>query len=320
MWGKSKSFCQSAYCALLHVPLSNPVSRFFPFPPTEGQQHFFTEVARFLQNRNQRDVMILTGYAGTGKTTTMSALVQSLPSFGYKSVLLAPTGRAAKVLGNYTGKRALTIHKKIYRKRAALSPDWASQLGRNEHTDTLFIVDEASMINAGRDERGNSSLLHDLVRYVYNDNNCRLLLVGDTAQLPPVGTLRSAALNAGFMRDEFGLQVFRTSLTEVLRQQSSSGILFNATAVRDMIRRGNEGFPLIQTRGFKDIFRLGGERLIEGINYAYGKYGAENTLIVCRSNKNANLYNQQIRGRILYREDEGPRGVRGALCVGRLLD
>ncbi|MBE7176011.1 MAG: AAA family ATPase, partial [Mucilaginibacter polytrichastri] len=286
------------------MPVSPSFSRFFAHTPTEGQQQFFTQLPAFLAAGAPRNVMILRGYAGTGKTTALSALVKMLPGYGYRSVLLAPTGRAAKVLGNYTGRKALTIHKKIYRKRVAMSPDFSGKLGRNDHADTLFIVDEASMINAESGGAGYSSLLHDLVRYVYNGRNCRLLLVGDTAQLPPVGSADSLALQAGYLKMEFDLAVYQTELTEVLRQQQASGILYNATQIRDLIRTQFEGFPQLHTKGFKDIFRLGGDRLIEGLHYAYGKYGMENTLVICRSNKNANLYNQQIRGRILYREDE----------------
>lgn len=282
----------------------NAVSRYFSYPPTDGQQHFFNEVVRFLAAGAVRNAMILTGYAGTGKTTTLSALVKALPAYNFKYVLLAPTGRAAKVLGNYTGRKAFTIHKKIYRKKSSVTPDFSSNLGRNEHADTLFIVDEASMISAERGDNGQSSLLYDLIRYVYNGRNCRLLLVGDTAQLPPVGTLNSAALQPEYLRNHFDLQVFTAQLTEVLRQESASGILYNATHIRQLIQDKVEGFPHIHTKGFKDIFRLGGERLIEGLNYAYNKYGMENTLVICRSNKNANMYNQQIRNRILYREDE----------------
>ena len=246
---------------------------------------------------------ILKGYAGTGKTTVLGALVKALKKYDYKSVLLAPTGRAAKVITSYSGKKAFTIHKRIYRKKSAINIDAAFALGENMATDTLFIVDEASMIS---DEAGNnlSTLLYDLVRYVYNEKNCKLLLVGDTAQLPPVGSEHSPALDAALMKAEFKLDVYSYEMTDVLRQQKDSGILYNVTAIREIIRTGNIAQPRIVTKGYKDVYRMTGERLEEGLEYAYRKYGHDNTLIICRSNKNAILYNRQIRARILYREEE----------------
>jgi ATP-dependent exoDNAse (exonuclease V) alpha subunit len=233
----------------------------------------------------------------------LGALVKALKQYNYRSVLLAPTGRAAKVITNYSGKKAFTIHKRIYRKKAALTMDDGFAIADNLASDTLFIVDEASMIS---DEpiAGRASLLFDLLRYVYNDKNCKLVLVGDTAQLPPVGSDTSPALSEKIMQDKFGLTVFKYEMTDVLRQQKDSGILFNATEIRDLIRKEDIVAPQIITRGYKDVFRMTGERLPEGLEYAYRKYGYDRTLIICRSNKNANLYNGQIRNRILYREEE----------------
>lgn len=259
---------------------------------------------KFLSSVNEDECFILKGYAGTGKTTLISALVKVLPKMKLKSVLLAPTGRAAKVISNYSGKKAFTIHKKIYRKKVAASPEMNFVLGDNIMENTLFIVDEASMISDQVHDYSRQSLLQDLISYVYNGKNCRLMLVGDTAQLPPVGSAISPALNKQFVSDEFRLSVFTYELTDVVRQEKESGILFNATQLRELVRKGEEVFPKFKIKGYKDIFRMTGERLVEGLNYAYDKYGMENTIVICRSNKNANAYNQNIRNRILYREEE----------------
>ena len=259
---------------------------------------------KFLSSVNEDECFILKGYAGTGKTTLISALVKVLPKMKLKSVLLAPTGRAAKVISNYSGRKAFTIHKKIYRKKVAASPEMNFVLGDNIMENTLFIVDEASMISDQVHDYSRQSLLQDLISYVYNGKNCKLMLVGDTAQLPPVGSAISPALNGQFVSDQFRLKVFTYELTDVVRQEKESGILFNATQLRELVRKGEEVFPKFKIRGYKDIFRMTGERLVEGLNYAYDKYGMENTIVICRSNKNANAYNQNIRNRILYREEE----------------
>jgi exodeoxyribonuclease-5 len=258
----------------------------------------------FLPSTNADDCFILKGYAGTGKTTLISALVKVLPRLKLKSVLLAPTGRAAKVITNYSGKKAFTIHKKIYRKKVAASPEMNFVLGDNIMENTLFIVDEASMISDQVHDYSRQSLLQDLISYVYNGKNCKLMLVGDTAQLPPVGSDISPALDKLFVSEQFRLNVFTYELTDVVRQEKESGILFNATQLRELVRKGEEVFPKFNIKGYKDIFRMTGERLVEGLNYAYDKYGMENTIVICRSNKNANAYNQNIRNRILYREEE----------------
>jgi len=272
--------------------------------PTSQQREVFVMLEKFLSSVNEDECFILKGYAGTGKTTLISALVKVLPKMKLKSVLLAPTGRAAKVISNYSGKKAFTIHKKIYRKKIAASPEMNFVLGDNIMENTLFIVDEASMISDQVHDYSRQSLLQDLISYVYNGKNCKLMLVGDTAQLPPVGSAISPALNEQFVSDQFRLKVFTYELTDVVRQEKESGILFNATQLRELIRKGEEVFPKFKIRGYKDIFRMTGERLVEGLNYAYDKYGMENTIVICRSNKNANAYNQNIRNRILYREEE----------------
>ncbi|WP_345330443.1 ATP-dependent DNA helicase [Mucilaginibacter defluvii] len=280
------------------------IQKAFPFEPTEQQNELFGVLHRFLLSDVGDECFILKGYAGTGKTTIVGALVKALRSYNYKYVLLAPTGRAAKVITAYSGRKAYTIHKRIYRKKSALNVDEGFSIAENMASNTIFIVDEASMIS---DEAGGNnyrSLLYDLVNYVYNTNNCKLMLVGDTAQLPPVGSADSPALDIPLMKDRFGLTIFHYELTDVLRQQKNSGILYNVTNVRNQIRLEDTRIPRITTKGYKDVFRMGSDRLEDGLNYAYSKYGSDSTLIICRSNKNANLYNRQIRGRILWREEE----------------
>jgi ATP-dependent exoDNAse (exonuclease V) alpha subunit len=286
------------------VPLIDHISKSFPYEPTSQQQELFGKLHTFLLSDDGDECFILKGYAGTGKTTVLSALVKALPNYNLKSVLLAPTGRAAKVITNYSGKKAFTIHKRIYRKKSALNVDESFMIADNLSANTLFIIDEASMISDELTGNNRETLLHDLVNYVYNTKNCKLMLVGDTAQLPPVGADDSPALDEKLMKDQFGLAIHAYELTDVLRQQKDSGILFNVTKVRDIIREGKENMPQIVTKGYKDVFRMGSEMLEEGLNYAYSKYGYDSTLIICRSNKNANLYNRQIRGRILMREEE----------------
>jgi len=284
--------------------VSDNIQKAFPHEATPQQLELFGKLHSFLVSDNGDECFILKGYAGTGKTTVLGALVKALRSYNFKSVLLAPTGRAAKVITAYSGRKAFTIHKKIYRKKTAFNVDEGFLLGDNINENTLFIVDEASMISDEIGINHRASLLYDLINYVYNTKNCKLMLVGDTAQLPPVGSDDSPALDAVLMKKKFGLDVFTYELTDVLRQQKDSGILFNVTKVRDIIRKGKQNMPQIVTKGYKDIYRMGGDMLEEGLNYAYGKYGNDNTLIICRSNKNANAYNMQIRGRILYREEE----------------
>jgi exodeoxyribonuclease-5 len=286
------------------MPSSDQIAKAFPHEPTAQQTELFGRLHQFLLSDNGDECFILKGYAGTGKTTVVGALVKALRHYSYKSVLLAPTGRAAKVITAYSGRKAFTIHKRIYRKKSAMNLDDPFKLADNIATDTLFIVDEASMISDEVSGFNRHTLLHDLVSYVYNTKNCKLVLVGDTAQLPPVGSENSPALDFALMKKTFALDIFSFELTDVLRQEKGSGILLNVTAMREIIRQGDVRTPGIITKGYKDVYRMTGERLEEGLNYAYNKYGYDNTLIICRSNKNANLYNQQIRGRILYREEE----------------
>jgi ATP-dependent exoDNAse (exonuclease V) alpha subunit len=280
------------------------INKAFPHEPTAQQAELFSLLHNFLLKDSEDECFILKGYAGTGKTTVLGALVKALKNYNYKSVLLAPTGRAAKVITGYSGRKAYTIHKRIYRKKSALNVDESFMIADNLAVNTLFIIDEASMVSDQLSGNNRDTLLNDLVKYVYNKKNCKLMLVGDTAQLPPVGSDESPALDERLMKAEFGLTIFSYELTDVLRQQKDSGILHNVTRIRDIIRQGKEVMPQIVTKGYTDVFRMTGERLEEGLEYAYNKYGNENTLIICRSNKNANLYNKQIRARLLWREEE----------------
>ena len=284
----------------------------YQYNPTAEQLIFCREMASFLRRQLDQQCFILRGYAGTGKTTSVGALVKVMPRFSYRTVLLAPTGRAAKVMSNYTGRKALTIHKKIYRKRSAVGIDMTFQLAPNLAEHTLFIVDEASMIADEWNTHTGSSFLKDLMEFVYNGKNCAIVFVGDTAQLPPVGSIESPALNKDYISNKFGLQVTAVELKEVVRQEKKSGILANATMLRRLINDAEAKesddekleLPQFITKSYKDIFRMTGVKLVEGLEYAYNKFGIENSLVVCRSNKSANVYNQQIRARLLYREEE----------------
>ncbi|SMG10316.1 ATP-dependent DNA helicase [Sphingobacterium psychroaquaticum] len=279
----------------------------FHWPPTVQQSAAFALLEEFLSVFHPLHCFILKGYAGTGKTTIISALVKTLPHIRKRSVLLAPTGRAAKVMSHYAGRKAFTIHKKIYRKKSAASIDMDFVLAENLHEDTLFIIDEASMISDDGVQFFSRSLLDDLIRYVRTGKNCSLMFVGDIAQLPPVGMVESPALDPAHLSANYHLQVFHYELQEVVRQKQESGILFNATRIRDDIReeqQDNLNFPQIQTKGFHDIFRMNGDRLIEGLHYSYDNFDIENTIVICRSNRSANLYNKHIRNQILFREEE----------------
>ena len=284
--------------------------KYFPMQPTPQQSEALEQLFTFISGTSKEpSCFVLKGYAGTGKTTIISTLVKALPALRMNTVLLAPTGRAAKVITSYSQKSAFTIHKKIYRKKVAGTPDLDFELADNMHKNALFIVDEASMISNERISYSKNSLLEDLIKYVLSGENCRLLLVGDVAQLPPVGLVESPALAPAVLSANFDLKVFHYELTDVVRQQKSSGILYNATKIREQIRFDDQPkdalkYPRMTIKGYPDIFKMTGERLEEGLNYAYQKYGMENTLVICRSNQNANLYNQHIRNRVLYREEE----------------
>ena len=271
--------------------------------PTPEQHATLQTFATFMTDRDEQVVMVLRGSAGTGKTTLASAIVRGMLAMKQKLVLMAPTGRAAKVFSNYSGTPAYTIHRRIYRQKTAADLS-AFSLGFNAAQDTLFIVDEASMI-----ANADTPLLDDLIRFVYNYKNCRLLLIGDRAQLPPVGEEESPALMAHVLRG-YGMKVYEADLTEVLRQAEDSGILWNATEVRCMMADGRCELPKIRLDGFPDIVSVPGDELIESLASSFSHVGMDETLVVTRSNKRANIYNQGIRNTVLDREDELCRGDR----------
>lgn len=279
----------------------------FLYKPTFEQEKAVKSLADFLVSRQAESVFLLKGYAGTGKTSLIGALVKTLDQLEQKCVLLAPTGRAAKVFSHYAQHSAYTIHKKIYRQRSFSNDVDNFSLDDNLHQHTLFIVDEASMIaNDGLSGAvfGTGRLLDDLMQYVYAGQGCRLMLIGDSAQLPPVGEEESPALSPDRLKG-YGLEVHGALLTEVVRQMHDSGILWNATELRHYIAE-EEFFslPTIRTEGFPDIRTVSGNELIDIINDCYDRTGMDETIVICRSNKRANIYNKGIRNTILYREDE----------------
>lgn len=279
----------------------------FSYKPTLEQEKAVKSLADFLFSHQSDSVFLLKGYAGTGKTSLIGALVKTLDQLEQKCILLAPTGRAAKVFSHYARHSAFTIHKKIYRQRNFSNDMDNFSLDDNLHQQTLFIVDEASMIpNDGLSGTsfGTGRLLDDLIQYVYAGTGCRLMLIGDTAQLPPVGEEESPSLSADVLRG-YGLQVHESQLTEVVRQMHDSGILWNATELRRYIAE-EEFFslPSIRVEGFPDIRVIPGNELIEAISDCYNSSGMDETIVVCRSNKRANIYNKGIRNSILEREDE----------------
>ena len=280
------------------------LEKYFKFPPSPDQLLLFEKMGPFLEEtESDREIFILRGFAGTGKTTFTSALVKSLRQLSWHAVLLAPTGRSAKVLGKYTKRNAYTIHKKIYRQvEDDKSGNLRFERQPNLHENTLFIVDEASMIN-DMAEMGRESLLFDLVTFVFEGSGNKLLLIGDEAQLPPVKNIFSPALDAEHVSSRYHAEVKTHLLTNVMRQKQASGILDNATALRQNI----ENLTLevhLKTLGYPDIFRMTGERILDGLNYAYTKYGKENTIVITRSNKNAVEYNRFIRSQINFSEYE----------------
>ena len=276
----------------------------FGLTPTEGQATVLKHLSAFLLSRKQHPTYILRGYAGTGKTTLVTTLVKTLPEIGMDYVLMAPTGRAAKVLGGYTQRYASTIHKKIYQAQAF--PDGSLRMVRaqNKHKNTLFIVDEASMIGEER-EFGTRSLLDDLLEYIFSGENCRLLLIGDTAQLPPVGNDKSPALDIDYLQSQFPLTIASFELTEVKRQALQSGILSNATHLREILLedRIQYSLPLFNLH-FNDTHRIDPEAFEEMLYRAFDAEHNNDSVIVCKSNKRANLFNQAIRSRILNIEGE----------------
>ncbi len=279
----------------------------FPFAPTQKQDIFFQKIAGFVTSATNEEIFVLKGYAGTGKTTVISTIVSSLPEIQMKSVLLAPTGRAAKVIANYSQKPAFTIHKKIYFPKKS-GGGVTFTLQQNKHKNTVFIVDEASMIS-DRDSDSkmyaNGSLLDDLISYVYSGKGCKMILLGDTAQLPPVNLDISPALNTDTLELHYGKRVDHIELDEVMRQEGSSGILFNATEMREALKTEWVDHFEFDVKRFKDIVRLtDGYDIQDAIHTAYSNFSIEDTAFIVRSNKRANAYNQQIRSRILDKESE----------------
>lgn len=283
----------------------------FGFPPTQEQAHALEVFAEFLTDRDPHAVMILRGSAGTGKTTLSGAIVRTLKEIHQKVMLLAPTGRAAKVFSLNSGSPAYTIHRRIYREKSFLGVEGLFNLNDNLYTDTLFMVDEASMIanmGLGGMSFGSGCLLDDLVHFVYQGRNDRLLLIGDKAQLPPVGEEESPALHAA-MLEGYGLKVYECDLNEVLRQSEESGILYNATMIRQMITHDDiTQLPKIHFAGYSDIKPMPGAELIEALADSYHHVGLDDTIVVTRSNKRANIFNQGIRNMVLDREEELSQG------------
>ena len=292
---------------MLKFYFTEQIKENFPYKPTLEQEKSLNMLSEYYLEAQDKAILLLKGYAGTGKTSLMSAFVQTLLKMKQKVVLLAPTGRAAKVFATYAGQPAYTIHKKIYREQSFTGEGGSFVINDNLHKHTLFIIDEASMIaNDASSENsfGTGYLLDDLISYVYSGEGCRLIMLGDTAQLPPVGEVSSPALDADYLK-RYGMEVMEMEMTEVLRQEQASGILWNATQLRELIMKGQFNvLPKFRFKGFADIRVISGDELIETISDCYDHDGIEETIVICRSNKRANIYNNGIRGRILWREEE----------------
>ena len=282
------------------------ILRNFPFDPTADQMYALDVFERFMTDSDERCVMILRGSAGTGKTSLASVIVRTLLDLQYKISLLAPTGRAAKVFSLNSGQPAATIHRSIYRERTFAGLDGKFNLNANLYRNRLFLIDEASMISltSVNSTFGSGCLLDDLIQFVYNERNCRMLLIGDKAQLPPVGEAESPALRTDVLA-AYGLKVYECDLNEVLRQSQDSGILYNATIIRQMITHDQAtALPKICLKGFADISIVPGDELIESLSTSYAEVGIDETMVITRSNKRANIFNQGIRNMVLGREEE----------------
>lgn len=277
------------------------------YTPTSDQLILIGKLSQFILSKEINKAFLLKGFAGTGKTTMVSVLVNILPHLKLESVLLAPTGRAAKVLSSYSQQKAQTIHKAIY-KTIISEHGFNILLRENTNKNTVFIVDEASMIAAEKQEISGlfptSNILEDLMTFIFSGENCSLIFVGDTSQLPPVGTSLSLALNIDYLKTAFHLNIDTFELSEVVRQSEHSGILSNATHIRKLVKQQENEFGLFKTAGCKDVLRINGDELEDMLNTAYSQSGDTETIIICRSNKRANLFNSAIRQRILYREGE----------------
>ena len=284
--------------------ISSQILQNFHHDPTEDQLALVEKLGGFLNAHSNNSVLLVKGYAGTGKTSLIASLVRTLPQLKLKSLLLAPTGRAAKVLSGYAKKPAFTIHKVIY--YAKTSQGSASfQLKKNLRKNTVFIVDEASMIGDGAVDTSGGNLLDDLLEYISAGENCKLILVGDHAQLPPVKLDISPALNLEYLKNKLFAQPVQASLRDVIRQEKDSGILALATEIRSQIEiEGEEPQIKLHTAGFEDVVVVNGPDLQECLEDSYREEGEKGTIVLCRSNKRANLYNQQIRARIKWLEEE----------------
>jgi ATP-dependent exoDNAse (exonuclease V) alpha subunit len=280
----------------------------FPFEPTRGQLELAEMLGSFIEDKNQRAVFVLKGYAGTGKTSFVSAMVRVLPLIRKKAVLLAPTGRAAKVLSGYAGQPAWTIHKRIYFQRVARDGSISLILQKNLYRNAIFIVDEASMIAGSFTESdqvfSSRNLLDDLVEYVASGESCKLLMIGDSAQLPPVGLPVSPALDLEFLKSRYELKIISCELKEVMRQSLESGILFNATCMREQLSEEVIRYPLFNLKNKPDIIRINGPELEELLHTSLASSDRSETVVICRSNKRANMYNREIRNRVLFQENE----------------
>jgi len=300
-------FSQHKYFSSMNPKLIlNILKQRFPHHLTIDQEGLFVEFVKFVNEESLDKVFLLKGYAGTGKTSFVRSIVATLPALQRRTVLLAPTGRAAKVLSAYSGKKAFTIHKKIYFTSMDKSGLLNMQIRKNLHVNTLFIVDEASMIAGSQMSGGNfghQDLLADLISYVYSGHKCQLMLIGDVAQLPPVGISLSPALNKNELKAYFSFEFYQYELQEVVRQAAKSGILYNATHIRNMVAQNDIQKPLFNCNGFSDIIKIGGMDLQDALNDAFSEYGEENVVVITRSNKRANIYNQEIRNRILFKEN-----------------
>ncbi len=290
----------------MYDSLMYQILRNFPFDPTDDQMYALDVFERFMTDSDERCAMILRGSAGTGKTSLASVIVRTLLNLQYKISLLAPTGRAAKVFSLNSGQPAATIHRSIYRERTFAGLDGKFNLNANPYRNRLFMIDEASMISltSVNSTFGSGCLLDDLIQFVYNERNCRMLLIGDKAQLPPVGEAESPALRTDVLA-AYGLKVYECDLNEVLRQSQDSGILYNATIIRQMITHDQAtALPKIRFKGFADISIVPGDELIESLSTSYAEVGIDETMVITRSNKRANIFNQGIRNMVLGREEE----------------
>lgn len=292
---------------MLHDYVEKQLSKHFSFVATDDQKKAFAEIAKFITS--DTEILIMNGFAGTGKTTLVKSLIETLVDLGTPYMLLAPTGRSAKVLSTYTQKNAYTIHKKIYRQKNVTDGIQSFGMNFNASQNTIFIVDEASMISDSSSENsifGSGSVLDDLLRFIFNEHNCKLLIIGDIAQLPPIGVTESPALNPEYLERTYHKNIRYVSLTQVIRQAQDSGILTNATTIRTGI--DSEPIKLPQLTTFNDVERIDGSMLLDALESSQNKVGIQDTIVITRTNKLANRYNAGIRSRILWKDSTISKG------------